>query len=88
MQMVGWIKMPRGLDSGLDPGHIVLDGAPSPRGTVPQCSAHVCCGQTAGWINMPLDTEVGLAPGVIMLDGDAASPENGSMDQGLSLIHI
>ena len=74
-QTARWIKMPRGLDSGLDPGHIVLDGAPSPRGTVPQCSAHVCCGQTAGWINMPLDREVDLGPGDIVLDGDPAAPQ-------------
>jgi len=31
--MVGWIKMPLGIEEGLGPGHIVLDGVqwgPSP----------------------------------------------------------
>jgi len=40
-----------GLQVGLDPGHIVLDGdsASRPqRGTAPhQFSAHICCGQVA-----------------------------------------
>ena len=26
--MVGWIKMKLGMQAGLDPGHIVLDGDP------------------------------------------------------------
>jgi len=29
-QTVGWIKMKLGMDVGLGPGHIVLDGDPSP----------------------------------------------------------
>jgi len=36
--MVGWIKMKLGMQAGLDPGHIVLDGDPAPRfkrGTAP-----------------------------------------------------
>jgi len=45
-------------------GHIVLDGDPAPppqkRGHIPQCSAHVYCGQTAGWFKIPLGTAVGL----------------------------
>jgi len=54
--------MPLGTEIGLGPGHIVLDGdPPTPkRGTVPQFSAHVCCGQIAGWIKMPLGTLEGL----------------------------
>ena len=34
-QMVGWIKIPLGMEVGLGPGHIVLDGDPDPprRGT-------------------------------------------------------
>jgi len=40
------------------------------RGTTPEFSAHVCCGQTAGWIKMPLATEVALGPGHIVLDVD------------------
>ena len=37
-QMVGWIKMKLGMQVGLGPGHIVLDGDPAPlpqRGTAP-----------------------------------------------------
>jgi len=43
----GWIKMLLGMEVGLDPCHIVLDGdqAPPPRGTARQLSAHVYCGQ-------------------------------------------
>ena len=33
------------------------------RGTNPQFSANVRCGQTAGWTTMPLGMEVGLGPG-------------------------
>jgi len=29
-QTVGWIRMPLGMDVGLDPGHTVLDGDPPP----------------------------------------------------------
>ena len=31
-QTVGWIKMPLKIEVGLDPGHIVLDGDPHPKG--------------------------------------------------------
>ena len=37
-------------------------------GTVPQFSAHTCCGQMAGWIKMPLGREVGLSQSDIVLD--------------------
>jgi len=57
-QTVGWIKTKLGIGVGLDPGHIVLDGAqlppPPKKGHSPQFSAYVCCGQTAGWIKMHL----------------------------------
>jgi len=62
-QTLGWIKLKLGMQVGLGPGYIVLDGDPAPhskRGTNPQFSAYVCCGQTAGWIKMPLGTEVDL----------------------------
>ena len=58
-QMVGWIKMKLGMEVGLGPSHIVLDGDPAPpsqKGHSPQFLAHVCCGQTARWIKMPLCT--------------------------------
>ena len=59
-----------GMDRGLGPGHIVLDGDPAhpQRGTAPilgPCPI-VRCGQTPGWIKMPLGTEVGLGPGDIV----------------------
>ena len=68
--------MPLGMEAGLDAGHIVLDGDPAPpkRGTHPQFSDHVYCGQVAGWIKMPLGMEVGLDPGDFVLDGDLALP--------------
>ena len=62
-QTVGWIKMKLGMQVGLSPGHIVLDGDPaSPplKGHSPQFSAHICCGQMARWIKMPLGMELGL----------------------------
>jgi len=42
-------------------------------GTVPQFSAHVCCGQMAGWIKMPLGMEVDLGPGDFALDREIAA---------------
>ena len=61
--MVGWIKMKLGMQVGLGPGHIVLDGDPAPlppKGHSPQFSAHIYCGQMAAWIKMPLGMEVDL----------------------------
>jgi len=59
--------MALGMDVGLGPGHIVLDGdsAPPPQkgGTTLQFSAHFYCGQTAECIKMPLGMEIGLGPG-------------------------
>ena len=48
------------------------------RGTSPQFSARVYCGQTAGWIKVPLGMEVGLGPDDIVLDGDSVPhPQKG-----------
>jgi len=78
----GWIKMPLGIEVGLSPGHMVLDGDPAAfpqRGTTPKFSVHICCGQMAGWIKMLLDMEVGLSPSDIVLDrGPAPLPPKGS----------
>jgi len=85
-QTVERIKMQRGMQVGLGPGHIVLDGDPAPlpkKGRSPQFSAHICCGQIAGWIKMPLGMEVGLSPSDILLDGDPAPPP-----QKLFLVHV
>ena len=74
-QTARWIKVALGMEMGLGPGHIVLDGdtAPLPiKGAelLPQFSAHFYCGQTAGCIKMPLGMEVGLSPGDFVLDGE------------------
>jgi len=69
--------MKLGMQVGLCPGHIVLDGDPAPphpKGHSPQFLAHICCGQMAGWIKMPLGMEVGLNPGDFVLGGDPAPP--------------
>jgi len=60
--------MPRGMEVGLGPGHIVLDGDPAlpKKGTHTQFSAHVYCGQTAVCIRIPLGTKVGLSLGDIV----------------------
>ena len=53
--------MPLGMEVGLGPGHVVLDGDRSPRhrkGHSPRhFAAHVYCGQAAGWIKMPFGTQ-------------------------------
>jgi len=64
-----------GMEVGLGPSHIVLDGAPASLPNTeqtPQFSAHFYCRQTAGCIKMPLGMEVGLSPGDFVLDGDPA----------------
>jgi len=66
--------MALGMDVGVGPDHIVLDGEPAPpkRGYNPPIfSAHVYCGQTAS-IRLPLGTEVGLRLGDTVLNGDRA----------------
>jgi len=68
--------MKLGMKVGLGPGHIVLDGDPTPpppKGTQPpNFKAHICCGQMAAWIKMSLGMELGLGPGDFVLDGDPA----------------
>jgi len=70
--------MKLGMEVGLGPSHIVLDGNPAPRPQKrhsPQFLAYVCCGITAERIKMPLGMEVDLGPGDIVLDGDTAHPK-------------
>jgi len=76
--------MSLGMEVGLGPGNIVLDGNPTStsrpkmgvgHSSPPQISAHVYCGQTAVWIKMPFGTDVGLVPGHIVLDGDTSPKE-------------
>ena len=79
-QTVGRINMKLGMQVGLGPGHIVLDGNPAPPpqkgGGAPKFSAHVYCGQTAAWIRMSRGMQIGLSLHVcdIVLDGDPAPP--------------
>jgi len=68
-QTVGWIKMPFGIEVGLDPGDIVLDGPKGPQKGTARTFRPIYCGQTAGLIKMPLGMEVGLGPDDVVLDG-------------------
>jgi len=45
--------MKHGMEVGLDPGHIVLDGNPAPpkRGTAPHYLANVYCGHTVAHVS-------------------------------------
>ena len=65
-QTVGRIKMKLGMQVRLGLGHIVLGGNPAPlpqRGTAPQFSTHMCCGQMAAWIKMLFRMKLGFGPG-------------------------
>jgi len=80
-QTVGRIKMELGMQVGLGPGHIALDGDPAPpppKGSrAPKISAHVYCGYTAGWMKLVLGMEAGLSPGDFVLDGTQPPPPKG-----------
>jgi len=77
-QVAGWIKVPLGMEVGLGPGDIVLDGdweSSSPKMGAQQ--PPIFGPFTAvKWLDewMPLGMEVGLGPGHIALDGDPATP--------------
>ena len=72
--------MALGMEVGLGPVHIVLDGDTAPlskKGHSPpprQFSAHIYCGQTATWIKTPLGTEVVLSLRDIVFDVDPTTP--------------
>jgi len=72
--------MALGMEIGLGPFHIVLDGDLPPKGAQPPAEfwAHACCGETAEWMKMPLGAEVGLGPGDNVLNGDPAPLERGT----------
>jgi len=63
--------MPLGMEVGLGPDHILLDGDPPQRSTAPNFRpmSVVAKRLEPGWIKMPLGTEVDLGPGHIVLDG-------------------
>jgi len=76
--------MARRTEVGLGPGHIVLDGDPSPpkKGeTAAPTFRPMYCGKTAGWIKMPFGTEMGLGSGNSVLDGNPAPPKKGHAPQ-------
>jgi len=80
--MAGWIRMSLGMEVGLGPGDLVLDGDPVPpsRARIPVLNVRpIRCCQTAGWIKMALGTEVGVGPGHIVLHRDQARlPKKGA----------
>jgi len=65
--------MPLGMEVGLSPGDIVLDGDPAPpkKG---HFSDHVYCRQMVGCIKLPFGIKAELGPVHIVLDGDLAPP--------------
>jgi len=73
--------MPLGMEIGLGPADIVLDGNPAPSlqkgAQQPPNFRPMYCGQTAGCIKIPFGTDVGLSTGHIVLDGDQAHPKRG-----------
>ena len=70
--------MKLGMQIGLGPDHIVLNGDPAPppqRNTAPNFRPMSVVAK-AGWIKMPLG--IGLGPGHIVLDGNPAPvPQRG-----------
>jgi len=81
-QTVGWIEMKLGMQVGLVPGHIVLDGHPAP--PVPKGHSSPIFGPYLLWSNGWLDQDatwyggrLGAATGHIALNGDPAPPKKG-----------
>ena len=76
--------MALGMEVGLGPRYIVLDGHPA---TLPKRGAELppmfgpfYCGQMAGCIKMPLYMDVGLSQGDFVLGGDPVpSPQKGAV---------
>ena len=53
---VGWIKMPLGMEVGLSPGDVMLDGDPAPprketQQPLPHFLAHVYCSQMVAYLS-------------------------------------
>jgi len=70
--------MPLGMEEGLSPGDIVLDGDPSTpeKGhTYPHPIFGPCLLWPNGWMDEDASTEVDLGPGDIVLDGVPAVRE-------------
>jgi len=92
-QTAGWIKTALGMEVGLGPSHIVLDGdsASLPKkGAEPPSEflAHFYCAQTVGCIKVPLGMEVGLSPCDCVIYGDPAPPPKGGGAPNFLLMSI
>jgi len=89
-QTAGRIKMPLGMEAGISPGDLVLDGDPAPpnKGHSPHFSAHVCSRQMAGWIKMPFSTEVDHGSSHIVFDGNPAPPPPKGAQHPLFSAHV
>jgi len=74
--MAEWIKMPLGMELGLGPGHIVLDGDLVPPPLKGDSPNFWTISVVAKWLDRSRchGREVGLSPSDIVLDGDPASP--------------
>jgi len=75
--MAGWIKIPLGMEVGLGPGHIVLDGTQLPlpkKGAEPPIFGPFLLWPNGCIYQDIIGTEVGLSLGDIVLDGDSAPP--------------
>jgi len=74
VQTARWIKVPLGMEVGLHPSDIVLDGDPAPlpkRGNSPSIFGP-CLLWPNGWMDQDATwyTKVGLGPGRIVLHGN------------------
>jgi len=82
--------MALGMEVGLDPCHIVLDGdpasAPQKGGTAPPIFGRFMLWPD-GWIKTPLGMEVGLGTGNFALDGDPAPHKRGTARQFLAHVY-
>ena len=76
------------MQTGLGPGHIVLDRDPAPplqRGTAPNFRP---ISIVAKWLDASLGLDVGLSPGDFVLDGDPAPlPKRGWSPQFLAHVY-
>ena len=80
-QMVGWIKMKVGVEVGLGPGHVVLDGDPAPASPKGHSPPSPILGPCLLWPNGWMDHDatwykgIGLGPCHTVLHGDLSPPK-------------
>jgi len=91
-QTVGRIKMKLGLQVGLSPGHIVLDGDPGPPLCLHQSArALPIFGPYLWWPNWSMDQDATWwegSPSDIVLDADPALPSPKRMHSPQFLAHV